>query len=350
MQLPNYLKTALRTVGLLVCAFACGWLLLPLLLPFVLGYVFSVGTEPGVRLLEKRTRLPRWVRSGICVTLFYLAAGTVLWCFLRVLWPELRNLVLRLPTLLRQLQPVFDRLRNWLEDLAARAPRGLAEALLRFIDRLFQSGDLLLQSGSGFLTTLVGGIVTGVPDLILTLITTLIATYMISAALPEVKKWLRTRLPAAWQKRLREGRDRVRAAFGGWIRAQLKLMGLVFLLLTAGLWLLRVEYALLFGGIVALLDALPVLGTGTVLIPWALISFLQEEPKTGFGLLALYGVTALVRTALEPRLVGRHLGLHPLLTLMAFYSGYRLFGLPGMILFPVLALICKQLTGRKAPA
>jgi predicted PurR-regulated permease PerM len=153
-----------------------------------------------------------------------------------------------------------------------------------------------------------------------------------------------------WQKGLREARRRIRAAFGGWIKAQLKMMGIVFLLLTAGLWILKVEYALLFGGIISLLDALPVLGTGTVLIPWALISFLQDHAPLGFGLLTLYGVSALIRMVLEPRLVGRHLGLHPLLTLMAFYAGCRLFGLPGMIGFPLLALICRQLLdgGRKA--
>ena len=349
--LPKYLKTAAGAAGILA-ALCLGLLALPLLLPFVLGWLFSLGAEPGVRLLGRRTRLPRWLRSGICMTLLFLAAGTVLYWVARILWAELRTLALRLPELLRQLQPTLDQLRSWLEELAARTPRGLRETLLRLIDRLFQSGDLILQSAAGSLTGLVSRIVAGLPDLILTLATTVVAAYMISAALPEVKQRLGRRLPAPWQRRLREGRTRIRNAFGGWIRAQLKMMGIVFLLLTAGFWLLRVEYALLFGGIVSLLDALPVLVTGTVLIPWALISFLQENSRLGFGLLILYGVTALTRMILEPRLVGRHLGLPPLVTLMAFYVGGRLFGIPGMILFPLLAMLGGQLLdgARKTPA
>ena len=85
------------------------------------------------------------------------------------------------------------------------------------------------------------------------------------------------------------------------------------------------------------------LGTGTVLIPWALVSFLQERSGLGFGLLALYGAASLTRSVLEPHLVGRQLGLPPLATLMAFYAGYRLFGVAGMILSPVLAVLVWQL-------
>ena len=350
MQLPKYTKTVLRVLGAAVGLFLGGFVLLPLLLPFVLGYLFSLGAEPGVRLLERKTNLSRWLRSGICVTVFFLGTGAVVWFFCRILWVELLNLVRQLPELLRQVQPTLDSLRASLEALAGRAPQALAGPMIRWIRELFAGGDLLLRSGYSFLSNLVSGVITGLPGLVLTLITTLIATYMISASLPEVKQWLRTRLPVSWQKTLREGKRRCHTAMGGWLKAQLNMILIVFLLLTAGLWLLRVDSALLFGGIIALLDALPVLATGTVLIPWALISFLQGRSALGFGLLALYAVTSLARTALEPRLVGKHLGLHPLITLIAFYTGYRLFGIPGMVLFPLLATIGKQLLGGRNAA
>lgn len=345
MQLPKYTKTLLRAAGAVLGLLVGGFVLLPLLLPFVLGYFFSLGAEPGVGMLERKTALPRWLRSGICVTVLYLGAGAVVYCFCRVLWAELLNLVRQLPELLRQLQPTLDSLRASLETMAARAPQGIAGPIIRWIGQLFAGGDLLLQSGYQFLSNLVSGMVSGVPRLVLTLITTLIATYMISASLPEVKHWLKTHLPLSWQKALREGKRRCHSALGGWFRAQLKMILIVFLLLSSGLWMLGVEYALLFGGIIAVLDALPVLGTGTVLIPWALISFLQGDSALGFGLLTLYAVTALARTALEPRLVGKHMGLHPLVTLIAFYTGYRLFGIGGMVLFPLLATVGRQLLG-----
>lgn len=341
------IRKPLLTAGALLLGVLALFAALPLLLPFLLGYLAALGAEPGVRLLGRRSRLPRRFRSGICVSLLLGLAGLVLYLALRVLWAELVRLMRQLPDLLDRLEPTLAELRSWLTGLAARAPRGLAVPMIRWIDRIFVDGDLLLRSVYPFLSRLITRLITGLPGLLLGLITAIISAYMISASLPEVKTWLRTRLPKGWVTFLRTVRDRLHAALGGWLRAQLKLLLIMFLLLTLGLWLLGTEFPLLFGGIIACLDALPVLGTGTVLIPWALLAFLQNSQALGFGLLTLYGATALTRTALEPRLVGRQLGLHPLVTLMAFYAGYRLFGLPGMLLLPILAILTKQVLGNR---
>ena len=340
MQLQNYRKPALTAAGLLAGA-ALGLALLPLMLPFLLAYGLALGAEPAVAALGRRTPLPRWARSGLCVTALFLGAGAALFFFGRVLWEELLRLVRQLPELLTQLQPTLTGLREALETLARRAPEGLAGLLTQWIGELFAGGAGLLESVYGFLSALVSGVVTGVPRLFLGLVTTVIAAYMTSAALPQVKAWLRSRLPKPWLERLRRTRTRVRSAFGGWCRAQIKLILLVFAVLTLGLWLLGVEFPLLFGGLIALLDALPVLGTGTVLIPWALLSFLREQSGLGFGLLALYAVCSLSRSVLEPHLVGKQFGLPPLATLMAFYIGYRLFGVAGMVLLPLAVLLVK---------
>lgn len=340
MQLPR--KSWLRVLLILAGAVFAGFVLLPLLLPFVLAYLFSWWAEPAVAALGRRTRLPRWLRSGLCITALFAAMGAILFLLGRVIWEELARLVRQLPAMIRQLEPAFDSLRRGLERLVGKMPRGFAAQAERWIDGLFADGDLFLQSLYAFLSDGISRVVTALPRLVLTTVTTVIATYMSSAALPELRCWLRRRLPAPWLEKLRTARTRVHGALGGWVKAQLKLMGIIFVLLTLGLWLLGVDFALLFGGLISILDALPVLGTGTVLIPWALISFLQGRSSLGFGLLTLYGVSALARAALEPRLVGRSLGLHPLLTLVAFYVGFRLFGIPGMILLPLLAILVKQ--------
>ena len=347
MQLERYKKPAM-TVGMVIGALVLGFTLLPLLLPFLLAYLLALAADPGVNALGRKTRLPRWARSGLCVTGVFLAAGVVLWFFCQVLWGELLRLVRQLPELLHQIQPSLEQLRASLEAMARRAPDSLSQPLIRWIGELFAGGAGLLESVYGFLSGLVSGVVTGVPRLFLGTVTTVIAAYMTSAALPQVKAWLRRHLPAVWQEWLRRVRDRSRAVFGGWCRAQAKLILLVFGILTLGFWILGVEFPLLFGGLIAVLDALPILGTGTVLIPWALISFLQERSGLGFGLLALYGVASISRSALEPQLVGKQLGLHPLLTLMAFYAGYRLLGLAGMILFPLAATVAAQLSAPKS--
>ena len=107
--------------------------------------------------------------------------------------------------------------------------------------------------------------------------------------------------------------------------------------------LLRVSYAPLWAVIIALVDAFPILGTGAILVPWSLVSFLQSDYSMAFGLLGLYSAAAITRTVMEPRLVGKQLGLDPLVTLAALYTGYKLFGILGMICAPVLAVALTQI-------
>ena len=136
---------------------------------------------------------------------------------------------------------------------------------------------------------------------------------------------------------------RLKKALGGWLKAQVKLSGVIFLIVTVGFFLLRIHRAMFWAVIVALVDAVPMLGTGTVLIPWCLVCFAQGENVRAMGLLGLYVTAMLTRSALEPKLVGRQLGMNPLLTLLALYAGYRLWGVGGMILAPVLAVVTCQL-------
>ena len=342
MQLTKPKKTLVTLLiasSLIVLLFV----LLPVALPFLLAYLLASAAEPGLRWLEKHTPLPRLLRSGICVSLLFLLLGSVLYFLCRVLWGELQSLARQLPNLLARLREPTAQLRQWLEGFAARLPEELGAVLLDCADRLFTGSSMLADALARRLSSLVSGAVAGMPGLVLNVVTTLLATYMSSAALPDVKRFLRARLPAAWAERLSELHRRLGSSLGSWVKAQLKLMGLVFAVLTVGLWLLGVEFALLFGALIAFLDALPVLGAGIILIPWALISFLQAEQRMGFGLLALYAAATLTRTVLEPRIVGRQLGLHPLVTLAAFYLGYRLFGVAGMLLLPICAALTKQL-------
>ena len=119
--------------------------------------------------------------------------------------------------------------------------------------------------------------------------------------------------------------------------------GVTWAVLTAGFLLLRIRHAPLWAFGAALVDAVPILGTGAVLVPWSLIAFLQADTGRAFGLLALYAAATVIRTTLEPKLIGRQLGLDPLLTLAALYGGYRLWGIVGMLLAPILAVAAAKL-------
>lgn len=118
---------------------------------------------------------------------------------------------------------------------------------------------------------------------------------------------------------------------------------LTFAELSAGLLLLGIPNAILVAALIAVVDILPVLGTGTVVLPWAAFALLQGQHRLFIGLLVMYAVIALVRNILEPRLVSHQIGLHPLATLFFMYVGLQILGLAGMLLFPVLAMVSVQL-------
>ena len=330
-------KTVLIALGCALGAWAFGALLLPVLLPFFIGLAVSLLAEKPVRLLQTRAHVPRSLASGLCVLLLFglLFGGLFFLC--RLLCAEAADLARQLPRLAENLAPLFEKLKSRLLALAERLPDGLGTGLRAGVEEFF-------KTGAGFGTKLyetlfswASGIIGRLPDAVLFAVTAILSSFMLSGELPAIRGWLRRTVRPAWLEKLQTLGGHVRTTLGGWLRAQLKLMGITFLILNAGLLLLRVRYPVLAALVITVVDALPVFGTGTILIPWALALFLQGETKTGIGLVILYGAAALSRQALEPRLVGKQVGLNPVLTLLALYTGYRLLLL--RVRYPVLAAL-----------
>ncbi len=334
-----------KTFSLLGIFLAAGLTLrfaLPLLFPFLLGTVLALGAEPMVSLLNKRLGVPRGISAGIAVTMVFCFAAVVLLTLCALLIRELGVLAGILPDLEAAARSGLGLLQSWFLGLAGKMPQGIGGLLSRSITGVFSDGAMLVEKGAGYLLGLAGNLLRRMPDSALSLGTAVIAGYMISAKLPRIRRWVRRRLPREKSKPLLEAVGRMKNAMFGWLTAQFKLMGTTFLLLLLGLVLLRVPYGPVWAAVIALVDALPVLGTGTVLLPWAAVCFLQGDGGRGVGLLGIYAVITLTRSILEPKLLGRQLGLDPLVTLMVMYAGFRLWGIGGMILAPLLTVTALQ--------
>ena len=205
-----------------------------------------------------------------------------------------------------------------------------------------------MDKAIGYLLSLAGTLLSHVPDSALSLGTAVISAFLISAKLPRLRRYLLHRIPGKWLHSLLRTINESRRILGAWLTAQCKLVGVSFVILFLGLVLLRIPYALLWAGGICLIDAFPILGTGTVLLPWSLVCLLQEDTARAIGLASIYVVITLTRSMLEPRFLGRHLGLDPLVTLIALYTGFRLWGIGGMILAPVLTVIALQITTKQS--
>lgn len=341
------IKTTLSLLLVFLTVWLTSRLLLPLLSPFLLGLLLALAAEPMVSFLHKRLRVPRSVSSGIGVSMAFCLLALALLLLCAFLVRELGALAGVLPNLEETARSGISLLRAWLLEAASHTPQSIQPLLSENVSTLFSDGASLVNRALRFLLGLAGNLLSHIPDSALSLGTAVISGFMLSAKLPRIKKWILRRLPREKLRPLLEALKRMKTALFGWLLAQFKLMGTTFLILLLGFILLRIPYAPLWAIGVALVDALPVLGTGTVLIPWAVICFLQQDAGRAVGLLGVYATITLTRSILEPRLLGHHLGLDPLVTLMALYVGYKLWGIGGMILAPMLAVTALQLVPQK---
>lgn len=341
------MRPGVKKAVLFLWVFSAAWIflrwLLPLGFPFLLGGSIALLAEPMVSFFSKNLRFPRPLAAGIGVTATVISICLLLLFACGFLIRELASLSGILPDLEAAARSGIDLLQDWLLRLADRCPPGVRSVLRQNVTDILSGGSALIGRCTRYILGLAGNVLTRVPDSALCIGTAVLAGYMISAKLPVMRRWAWHHLPRQGLEASLEALRRIRAAAGLWLISQLKLAGITFAILTAGFLLLRISWAPFAAFLVALVDAFPVLGTGSVLLPWSLICLLQQDGARALGLLGLYVTAAAVRSFLEPRLVGHQLGMDPLLTLLALYSGYRLWGIGGMLLMPLLAASTFQL-------
>lgn len=340
-------RRSLRLILIFLGIFLSFRYLLPLFLPFLIGAGLALAAEPIVSFFCKKLHMRRGLAAGIGVGMAFSFLAFVVIILCGLLYREMRVLAGILPDMESAIRAGMDSLSGWLLGLVQKAPEGIRALLTQNVTEFFSGSSALLEKVTAWLLRLASGILSQVPDSAFTIGTAIISSFMFSAKLPAIKSALRSRLPMQKLQPFFDTLSRLRSALGGWLKAQLKLSMVTLVVLAVGFLLLQIPYAPLWAAAVALVDAFPVLGTGTALIPWSLVSFLQGERVRAFGLLAVYGAVSLIRSVLEPRLVGKQLGLDPLVTLLAIYVGYKLWGLGGMILAPMLAVTTAQLMDLK---
>ena len=345
MSHPFTKKLALCAMSFIALWFA-GKLLFPLILPFLLGFLLAISAEPLVSLLHGHLKLRRSFATAIGVTVALLITVGLVLSLCALLLRELGALAGVLPDLEDAAGNGLHALEYWLTDLAHKAPAPVSPILSQGVEGIFSGSSTLVDSLTDRALTLASGILKAVPDSALGLGTWILSAFMISARLPQLRSWFSSHLPPVWRNIWLPRLKTLKNSLWGWLLAQTKLVGITLAVLIAGFLLLRIPHALLWAGTVCLVDILPILGTGTVLIPWSVVCFLQGDSLRAVGLLAIYTVVSLLRSVLEPRFVGKQLGLDPLVTLLSLYAGYRIWGIPGMLLAPILAVAVTQMVSR----
>ncbi len=337
----------------LVAGVGIGWIFKhAVAVPVILAIAWAVAAiiDPLARATERRLKIPARVCAVVYVLLLLLLLGTLLFLLVGRLLRELRALMTwmgenpawigqKIGALLSAANKLFADLPLW---VSIKAEQGLAE-LGASVDTMMSG--LLRDTVSGigsFVTLGIGRLLRAAPKLLILLVVTVMACVYGSMDYGRIRNFVIALLPSHWAKRV----DRFRKKAGRAVRRYLRAYGILWLLtlceVLVGLWILKQPYALLIAIIVATVDLLPILGAGTVLIPWAILQLLLGHHSFGIGLLILYGVLTIVRQIAEPHVVGESLGIHPLASLLCMVLGLQLFGVVGMLLGPIAALVGKE--------
>ena len=343
------MKKFYRPLLLLLLGLAGLWVTLryalPIGLPFLIGYGISRMARHPEQFLQKKGNLPAWLASYLSIGGIFALFFGIFYLLGYILFVRLQELAERLPQFLRSLQEPTRELYGRLEKLAERLPDGFSAGAKTWLQELFEGGSGVVQRLSTWLLDLVGGLLSALPGIFLFLLAVLLSAWLFSSRTEKLRNLWRKHIPKTMQSRLHLGGRRLKKALGGYIKAELRLCAVTFGIVAVGLFLIQ-DFsltALPLALLIAIVDALPVFGSGTVLIPWSIVAILQGNSGEGLGLLLLYGTSALGRALLEPKFLGKQMGLDPLLTLLSLYGGYRLFGIGGMILTPIFAMLLRQI-------
>ena len=334
--MKNPLNILLYILGGAIGLWLTAKVLLPIGLPFLIGWGLARLSRP----LHPK-RLPRVVSALFGVTVLFALLSLLLWLAGYFLFCKAEQLSHSLPNFLESLGGPVRELQAKLLRLAARLPASVAPAAVEWVEKLFEGSSVLLSSLSKWVLDWAGNLLAFVPNLLMFLLTALLSSYLFAIEDAKITALLHHHLPEQWRTKVQALWGRLKSSLKGYCKAQLYLSGVSLLLCFAGLLILGKSPLLSVP--IAFIDALPVFGAGAVLIPWGILLLLQGIPFGGWGLLVLYALISVTRTILEPRFLGRQIGLHPLLTLLALYAGFRLFGFWGMLLLPVGVMLLKQL-------
>ncbi len=293
--------------------------------------------RPAARWLSRRTGLGKRAASTLCLAVCWAGTGVALWWLGSLAFSQGAALLERLPGWYRQgflpaARQAGVQAMHFLGRLGGPEARTALQGVAARMEPVLQQS---VSSLSARALAAVGGFAGRLPAVALACSFTVLSSFFILPDYEEIGAFLLGQLPPRLAGPARASKDFLLSTVRQVLKAYLLIMVITFGEISLGLWLLRVDYYLIIGLAVAVLDILPVIGSGSILVPWGLWLLLGGRPPLGAGILLLYAVVTAIRTVLEPRVVGRRIGLSPLVTLISMYAGMKLGGMAGLILAPM---------------
>lgn len=342
----TYLKVFLN-LGISLCILLVCVFLLPRIIiwfmPFVTGWIIALIASPLVHFFEKRLKIRR--KAGTAFVIISVIALVILAGYLigAQLVEQIAEFIGDVPKLWEAAKEDFAQIGEKLSVALKYLPSELQLTINSITGNVQEYFGGIMESISEPTITALGNFVGSLPNIVISVIMSLLFAYFYVADKGYLSGLLEKAIPDSVLVRLQMIKRGLTKAVGGYFKAQLKIEVWMYLLLGIGFSILQVKYAFLIAIGVAILDLLPFFGTGTVLIPWAIIKFLSADYKMVIGLLIIWGVGQLARQLIQPKIVGDSVGLAPIPTIILLFVGYRVAGVIGMIIAVPIGIIILNL-------
>ena len=343
----NYIYKVIRRVlniSLIIIGVYLGCKLAVFYMPFLIAFIIALMIEPEIKSLMKKTKMTRKTCSIIIfVIVFSIIIGCLVWGII--------SLVSESTNLLQMLNLYIDRAYTQIQDAIGKM-NITRVSVSKNVLNLTQdaSKEMLLKVSkwlTGFLTKLIE-IVTSIPTITIYIVITILALYFICTDRIYRLDFMEQHVPSKWLQKLGKHIREITINLGRYLKAQAILILVSFVISVIGLYIFKivgmnVKYPLLIALAIGFVDALPILGSGSVMVPWAVIEALNGDLKLGVAIIVLWIIMSLVRQVLEPKIVSGRIGIHPIFTLIAMYTGFKVIGVMGMIVGPIALIIIKSI-------
>ncbi len=330
-------RPLLYIAGLVVTGVVLGKWIFPYTAPFVIALFLAMIIEPVVGFLQGKVRIPRGLTTFIVLLLLFIIVAVVGVSFLVRAFAELQDFALS-----AQASAIFDpsRFQRWLESYQALqeyVPANFAQVIQEEVQEASKAVTNLARSMLGFMVDLVKDI----PRIVIYTVVTFLATFFFIKDKDKVSAALLALVPERYRGRTLEIRDGILAGAMGYLRAQLTIVTITAVISTVAFLVLGVQYIWFLVAVIFVLDFIPVIGPSFIYFPWAGWALLNGQFSTAVILLLSYACILISRQALEPKLVGDRIGVHPLLTLFSLFVGVQVLGVIGFVVGPLTVITVK---------
>lgn len=312
-------------------------------MPFLIAFIISLLIEPLIRFLMRKLKLTRKISSIIIfVVVSAIIIGSLTWGIVSLV-SEASNLLKNLNIYVEKIYGLFQNFSSRFDFEKLHLPNEINTIMQNSTGGILNTASNWIKN---FLTGLIN-MITSMPVIVIYFVVTIMALYLICVDKVYILDQIEHHFPKKWVSKVGNHIRDLSKTLGGYLKAEAILVLVSFIISLIGLYILKlakfnIEFPLLMALFIGFVDALPILGSGTVMVPWAIISGLNGDLKLGIAIVILFIIMSISRQILEPKLVSKHIGTHPIFTLIAMYTGFKFIGVPGMLLGPIALIIIKN--------